>query len=87
MDENCWTVAKALARNSFVFQGSVERVAKTHFTGCEHAFFLVLIFVPRPARQFSTSGLLSQRVSPAFLLLNVFILVHALSIDACLLPV
>lgn len=38
MDENCWTVAKALARNSIIFQGVVEHLTRTHFTGCERAF-------------------------------------------------
>lgn len=37
MDENCWSVAKALGRSTVVFQGAVERVAKTHFIGCAYA--------------------------------------------------
>ena len=38
MDEKCWTVAKALARNSIIFQGVVEHLTRTHFTGCEREF-------------------------------------------------
>lgn len=40
MDGNCWTVAKALGRSSIIFQGLVEHLTKTHFTGCERAYGL-----------------------------------------------
>lgn len=57
MDENCWSVAKALGRNSFIFQGTVERVAKTHFTGCEQAVLLMmLILCARVTLHFDTQA-------------------------------